>query len=64
MWVSTKVGPVNLKFGNWTTGLSSNTGEILQNARSGNKAYATTKVGDFTLGYYTVPAAILKYHDS
>ena len=55
MWVSTKVGPVNLKFGNWTTGLSSNTGEILQNSRSGNKAYATTKVGDFTLGYYTVP---------
>jgi len=55
MYIKTKVGPVNLQMGNWTTGLSANTGEILQNSRSGNKVYATTTVGGVTLGYYNVP---------
>jgi hypothetical protein len=55
MWVSTKIGSINLKMGNWDGSKSANTGEILDNGRSGNKVSVTTTVQGVKLGYWNTP---------
>ncbi len=55
MWLSTKVGDINLKFGNWDGSVNANTGQIKNNARSTNKVSATTAIKDIKLGFWTTP---------
>ena len=55
MWVSTKVGDVSIKMGNWDGSKSANTGEILDNARSNNKVSISTNMSGIGLGYATSP---------
>ena len=54
-WISTKIGPVNVKMGNWDGSKSANTGEIIENTRSGNKVSVSTTVQGVKLGYWNTP---------
>ncbi len=55
MWVSTKIGSINIKAGNWDGSKSANTGEIIDNSRSGNKVSLSTTVQGVKLGYWNTP---------
>jgi hypothetical protein len=56
MYIATKIGDVNLKFGNWAGGLTANTGNILNNSRSGNKVSADVTVQGVKVGIWAVPS--------
>ena len=57
MWVSTKVGDINIKMGNWDGSKSANTGEILDNSRSTNKVSISTSMNGINLGFATSPSS-------
>jgi len=51
-YMTTKIGDVNLKMGNFASGTTALGGEIDQGSRSTNKVSATTKIGGATIGYH------------
>jgi len=59
-WISTKIGSVNVKMGNWDGSKSANTGEIIENTRSGNKVSVSTTVQGVKLGYWNTPGTVLQ----
>ena len=51
-YITTKVGDVSIKAGNFASGTTSLGGEIDQGSRATNKTSITTKVGAATIGYH------------
>jgi len=49
MYITTKVGDINIKAGNWVSGTSSLGGEIKEDSRSNNKVDMRTTVGGVTI---------------
>jgi len=56
MYVSSKIGDITVKAGNWTGSLTGNKGEIKNNSRSSNKLTFGTSLGGVAVSYTTTPA--------
>jgi len=57
MYVSSKIGDVTVKAGNWTGSLTGNKGEIKDNSRSTNKLTFGTSVAGVAVSYTTTPGS-------
>ena len=57
MYVSSKIGDVTVKAGNWTGSLTGNKGEIIDNGRSTNKLTFGTSVAGVAVSYTTTPGS-------
>lgn len=55
MYLTTKIGDVALKMGDFASGTTGLAGEIDEGGRSTDKVSITTNLGDIALGYHTVP---------
>jgi len=56
-YITTKVGDVSIKAGNFASGTTALGGEIDQGSRATNKMSATTKIGGATIGYHVASAS-------
>jgi hypothetical protein len=56
-YLTTKVGDVSIKAGNFASGTTALGGEIDQGSRATNKMSATTKIGGATIGYHVASAS-------